>query len=475
MAPPIVIYGDAVQTARNRLRSAQISTMMEVLNLKLFKDWQADPTLLDTRVRDAILGLPPVPADNQADSQEVKRRKAAARAALVGARTRANQFFNPDSTKVGDAFAIGDALRYVGEYIENGGAPDSVNTFRAALRNQAAFSRDNRSRREVEGYRKTEWPDLGIFKFRLTDRSVVKYMERFYGPYIGADISGTTTDSLAVLAFLQWLSDVGGNAAPDANTLQTDAATEITAGNLMVPIASMVLQYHHTLLETGIALALPSGAFGNASAISAYSIYDLTSLVNQGSDRINQVLELGSGTLLEDLGNRGLVVLRDFIDIEGASYADCEIGLLVDQPADADLFKLDQTQYDRFANNRRAQGVTDAGDYPKGDPSLISIAISQFSGDNALGLSAEQLRVLARSNAGDLAQAGYFNDLDAALPPAQNLAAQPQAQQRQVAAVVPAATPSAGASSSGITTSQLQDLKKALAIVQLLEGAGARS
>jgi hypothetical protein len=34
----IVIYGDAVQDARNRLRSAQISTMVDILRNALFKD-----------------------------------------------------------------------------------------------------------------------------------------------------------------------------------------------------------------------------------------------------------------------------------------------------------------------------------------------------------------------------------------------------------------------------------------------------
>jgi len=451
---PIVIYGNAVQDARNRLRSAQISTMVEVLRNALFAGTDETAATFAKELQADIMALPAPPAGN-----------ARAQAALSNAQDRIAAFVSGNDIR--DVFAVGDALRYVGEYMEFGGAPQTVEAFRAGLRNAQAFNRSNRARIPVADYVQTERPDLGLFKWQLTDSSVVKYMERFYGSYLGADISGTTTDALAALSYLMWIK-IRPN--PTQENLQFQAEVEIATGRELVPIAAMVLQYHHSLLECGLALALTSTAMANKPAIASYNLYDYATLVNSGSaPSLDQLLTNGNQTLASDLGGYGLAVIRDFIDIDGADYANCEIALLTPNPAGSAMFSIG-TQYQTFADGRRGQAVGEDGGYAKGDPTLRSIA----TGFAALtGLDTESLTDLTAADRSDLdgmkaaAPTVYFDNLDAALATA--TAAQPRAPQPQVSAAAPAAPP-AGPSPSRITANQIQDLKKALAIVQLLEG-----
>ena len=398
---PIVIYGPAVQEARNRIRSAQISTMFDVIRMSVFAD--AD----DDRAKQGALSLAraisqiPAPVGNP---------KAAA--ALNAAKTRASQFIL--GGEIADVFALADALRWLGEYIELGGGGDAIKAFEKELHNPAAFSSANRARRPVPDYNVEELPDLGIFKNRLLDRSVLKYMERFYGPYLGADISGTTTDSVAALAYLLAVSR---QQEINQGNLQTAVDQIVEAGAEVIPIASMVLQYHHSLMETGLALARTSPAMATQadqenSVLPGFDFYDFTSLVKgQGSTDVYDALSAGNRTLASELKGHGLVILRDFIDIEQNDFADVEIALLVPDPKGAQLFGLGRT-YDDFAGQRSRQMITDELFYRRGDPSLAAIA-SEYA--VLIGLSEQEIGQLVRMNSLQLGAAGYFQDLDRAL------------------------------------------------------------
>lgn len=460
----VVIYGNAVQEARNRLRSAQISTMFDVLRVELFGEGGRDSGF-DKWLQSAIANLP----KSTNSKAEIKR---------TGANIRIDQFVNENS--VHDLFAVGDALRYVGEYIEEGGGSDSVRKFRQALRNKLAFDPANRARVQVPNYDLTEWPPLGVFKFRLLDRSVVKYMERFYGSYLGADVSGTTTDSLAALAYLFWLRQEQDD--PPKADMSKAAELMISAGIGLVPIAAMVLQYHHTLLECGLALALVSDAMSTATppdnaAIEAFDYYDFNTLAGvDKSASIATALATGNATLKDNLGNRGLVVIRDAIDIDDNPYVDCEIALLVDtSPGTAgNLFNLG-TQYQTFYEARIGQSVIADTFYQKDDPSLAGAGT---------GLEAElqlpdgwTLSQLIRTNSIQLAKnhqanpKNYFDDLDSAIQPAEQAGSSTASASdvKQTAAIQAPLARGAPQPHGPLSNLDPEEVRKAIAIMDLLK------
>ncbi|WP_369943399.1 hypothetical protein [Xanthomonas medicagonis] len=417
----IVIYGDAVQEARNRIRSMQVSVMFKTLDRMTFAEGKQHAALL----ANAILS-PQLQAENPGAAVNLER-----------ARDRIRNFYSNDYVQ--EVFALGDAIRDLGEYIENGGAGAAVKEFENNLRNKPAFDKSsNRARQEAAGYALSEWPPLGIFKNRLLDRSVVKYMERFYGPYIGADISGTTTDGLAVLALLQTVIDGGGRLAEQA---QAQAAL----GWELPPIATMVLQYHHSLLECGLALALKNSAVQSgqdAPVLGKFDYYDLSTLAD--SRVFSPVLKVGTSVLKRELAGRRLVVLRDAIDIQSSPYADCEVALLVDG-ADA-VFDIG-AQYEVFAGLRKVQVMSGDGVYRNGDPSLLQVA-EYYAADldvPPLHGDAAAARSLAKMNSAELKGLPglAFDNLDRALatlrPPP------PVGAQAEPAPPVLAAPPASGA------------------------------
>lgn len=487
---PIIIYGRAVQDARNRLRSAQISTMTDVLVAELFKPGTGDGTAFATVFAGWVKKLPAM--DDSVGSSLDKRAAKAANRALSAAQVRADDFVT-SSGAIQDIYAIGDMLRYVGEYFEFGGGGqdatvNAVNQFRDGLRNQLAFNKANRARRPVTDYDLTEWPDLGIFKNELLDRSVVKYMERFYGPYIGADISGTTTDALDVLAYY-----VAG--ASGTGSLYIDAGAAIGLGEEMVPIATMVLQYHHSLMECGLALSLSSksmqpSSLTDGAALKRFNFYDYSTFTNSSTiDPIASVMTRGNQTLARDLAGRGLVIIRDAIDINDNPYADTEIALLLDDPANNRLFDLN-SQYTPFAEKRREVMMTEEGYYQNCNPSLTAYASRQFGNLAVAGKSYDDI---IRMNSIDLAalQATaptlVFDNLDAALkadrpgaalnaqqvaaalklPPQPQSSAQPAVQPQPAPQLAPGDEPDADeASLRGIDPNRL---RKALAIASLFD------
>ncbi|NBN63008.1 hypothetical protein [Pannonibacter tanglangensis] len=487
---PIILYGRAVQDARNRLRSAQISTMTDVLVAELFKPGTGDGTAFATVFAGWVRKLPKM--NEEVGSFLDTRAAKAANRALGAAQVRADDFVTPDGA-IQDIYAIGDMLRYVGEYFEFGGGGqdatvNDVNEFRDGLRNQLAFNKANRARRPVTDYDLTEWPDLGIFKNELLDRSVVKYMERFYGPYIGADISGTTTDALDVLAYFR-ADSIG------SQNLVSNAGSAIRLGNEMVPIATMVLQYHHSLMECGLALSLSSksmekSASTNGAALSRFNLYDYTTFINGAANEpVASVMTRGNQTLARDLAGRGLVIIRDAIDINDNPYADAEIALLLDDPANNRLFDLN-SQYTPFAEKRREVMMTEDGYYQNGNPSLTAFASRQFGN---LAVAGQSYDDIIRMNSLDLAGLKgraptlVFDNLDAALqadrpgaalnarqvaaalklPPQPQSPAQPAAEPQPASQLAPGDEPDADDTSlRGIDPNRL---RKALAIASLFD------
>lgn len=446
----IVIYGEAVQDARNLLRSAQTSTMFDVLAVELFKSGSDEGSAFANVFANWVKSLQPINPDAGSGLDKAAAKKA--NTALAHAKARVDDFVV--NRKIQDVFAIGDVLRAVGEYFEFGGGGSdatvtAVNDFREGLRNQLAFNKANRARQPVPDFYLGERPDVGVFKYQLLNRSTVKYMERFYGPYIGADISGTTTDALDVLAYF-----IARN--PDIANLQEKAGTAIALGDEMVPIAAMVLQYHHSLMECGLALSLASKSMTTneqhpQAAIPNFKYYDLTTLLGRSPiQTIVQVMQRGNAILNTDFAGRGLVVLRDLIDIQDSPYADVEIALLVENPTTDALFDL-STQYEVFSNRRRDLMLVESAYYQHTDPSLVAIAAERFGnlmiGNNPMfnqlmimnSYDLQQLKDGAGAgqvfdsldDALTAARAGVHAELQAARPPIVASGAQALPQQKQ--------------------------------------------
>jgi len=81
---PIIIYGRAVQDARNRLRSAQISTMTDVLVAELFKPGTGDGTAFATVFASWVKKLPAID-DTVGSSLDKRAAKAASMIAEASA------------------------------------------------------------------------------------------------------------------------------------------------------------------------------------------------------------------------------------------------------------------------------------------------------------------------------------------------------------------------------------------------------
>ena len=416
---PIVIFGSAVQDARNRIRSAQISAMYDLLGVELFRS-SCGSSSFAFNFSTWVDGLEEIPPDPQNSLQ--KQAADRANKALLAAKTRNADFMQ--DLEILDVFAIGDVLRYIGEFVEFGGGAlgtvTTLNTFRAGLRNQIAFNKANRARSPVSGYDLSLHPDLGIFRLELLDRSTVKYMERFYGPYVGADISGTTTDALDVLAF--YVTSVLKKPVT-AENLRQDAATALQTGGEMVPVACMVLQYHHSLLECGLALSLPSAAMasgsGPAPALPAYNLYDYSTLTDDAAPEsaFGKAAARATEMLARDLAGCGLIILRDAVDVLNSPYADVEISVLMPNPGQGTLFEI-SGRYSDFAAKRQQLMLINDLSYLPGDPSLAQIANQllpnyEFAGKPLTEIVSMNSVDLANWAAGDGAGSVFANLNDA--------------------------------------------------------------
>lgn len=95
---------------------------------------------------------------------------------------------------------------------------------------------------------RTSGAPKGISRYRLEPRSTVRKIDLVFGLPEGADISGTTTDSIffmeSIDSFLQAIGELPGAVASLGPMLQ-----------LLAP-ATMVPLGHHTLLETSLSLTL---------------------------------------------------------------------------------------------------------------------------------------------------------------------------------------------------------------------------
>lgn len=397
--PPVIIYGKAVQDARNRLRSVQTSTMFEAMQ-PLLSSRGEKGNLPPLEIAKCINDIPATGASKRALSH------------LQAAKTRAREF--SARGMIGDVFALGDALRELADFLNEGGDGDTWKEFLARFRDRAVFDKQsNRARIERPIETRQDYPELGIFRYWLLERSVVKYMERALGPYLGADISGSTPDALGALVYLAIRNEkvTPGKAAM---TPEEEAENLLKDGSPLVAVASMVLQYHHSLLECVLALALIGNAKKGEDPLeqllsedqSKYlldiDLYRFSSLIRRDDSTswLRIKLENGDAALKQELGGARLLVIRDFIDIEHNPYADCEIALLV-PPGEADALFQPARSYERFSKLRQDQCIDAAVGYRRSDPNLYQVAKEFGISTNITDID---LLDLVKRNSNDLKQ-----------------------------------------------------------------------
>ncbi len=146
-----------------------------------------------------------------------------------------------------------DIIRLYGEVVEKVPAFESANlekermrgtrpSGRAQIVEDLSFEPAFRSRKKIEATKPPDhvlrnYPDLkatGITGIKLFEEDTVKKIDRMFALPEGASISGTTADSIYSFTLLD---------------------NPLLAGWLqLLPIATMVSQYHHTLLECALTL-----------------------------------------------------------------------------------------------------------------------------------------------------------------------------------------------------------------------------
>ncbi len=125
----------------------------------------------------------------------------------------------------------------------------------------------------------------GATRCYLLEDDTVKKIDRMYGLPEGMSISGTTTDSIFFLDHMSSL--LGSLGIPD-----------LLPALHLLPLATMVSRYHHTVLECALALSLPP-----AHKID-YEIGFYTSLMPYGVGQ-----DGGDGTTTGGIGERLLAIL----------------------------------------------------------------------------------------------------------------------------------------------------------------------
>ncbi|MCI5209858.1 MAG: hypothetical protein D3910_13935 [Candidatus Electrothrix sp. ATG2] len=172
---------------------------------------------------------------------------------------------------------------------------------------EVAFRKDSRRRDKVEGSIDTNnntekeiaevlglgnKDKTGITINKLQTGSVVRGIDMLFGLPEGADISGTTADSIWAIETLM-------------NMIKRKKLAEVDPNILLLPVAAIVSGYHHTILECGLSLAI--------NGYNTYAPGFYTSL--QNNDMINTLAGKKISKLLTEYekktSNRFLVIWED--------------------------------------------------------------------------------------------------------------------------------------------------------------------
>ena len=115
----------------------------------------------------------------------------------------------------------------------------------------------------VHGLVRMDYGDApGISLFKLLEWSTIRKIDDLYGLPEGADISGTTSDHLFGIYHTMYLMEQGRSAPRSIKFPSGSYPADLQQINerkpliILLPLAQMVREYHHALLETAAALSL---------------------------------------------------------------------------------------------------------------------------------------------------------------------------------------------------------------------------
>ena len=156
---------------------------------------------------------------------------------------------NPQVGLVGaDVAAHQGSTRPAGGYFDTSEQGDRQRGGRNTPIGAAVYHPHSDAARSAVGQSAWSAPQGGIFRYRLLHTSNVRRIDAVFGLPEGADISGTTSDSMFFMEHVNsYFEAVGQSCTFDANWLPVIQ---------LLPLVTMVSQGHHTLLESALSLTL---------------------------------------------------------------------------------------------------------------------------------------------------------------------------------------------------------------------------
>ncbi|QBF31190.1 hypothetical protein CFI11_08150 [Thalassococcus sp. S3] len=177
-------------------------------------------------------------------------------------------------------------------------------------------------------------PGVGITQWYLPSDDVLGTMDRLLGYYETGDISGTTTDTLAVLGMMQTLganTEIG-----PVGPIKVQIATMVNNGLAFVSFAGMVIQMHHSMPECMMAINLMPRDLGDGAPVINQIYSPLLSNANLGEIATTYMAwqqarytSLGGIGPYPPNGMRMLIVIQDIFQMPNRASAMNEVACII--------------------------------------------------------------------------------------------------------------------------------------------------
>lgn len=239
-----------------------------------------------------------------------------------------------------NALAIGDFCRSFADLITSAGATCAagLQPFKVliqSLQNPEAFNKTTNRTRVKRRDILDQVAPVGTTQWYLPPDDVLGTIDRLLGYYETGDISGTTTDSLAVLAILHELVAAGPALDfPAVPAVEARIVAMVNNGLAFCSFAGMVIQMHHSLPECMMAINLMPRTIGGNNIVQIYSPL----LTNTGLNDIGVIYADWQQARFSALGGAGqipantqrmLVVVQDIFQMPNRATDVNEVAFII--------------------------------------------------------------------------------------------------------------------------------------------------
>ena len=245
-----------------------------------------------------------------------------------------NELINP--------LAFGDFCRAFADMLSdvpqgaNAGLND-IALFAKSLQNKEAFSKTTNRVRVKRRDILNQMPGVGGTHWYLPSNDVLGAMDRLLGYYETADISGSTTDSLAAMGVVRSVQD---SKVGSLEQVKKQVAMLVNRGLGFVSFAAMAIQMHHSLPECMMAINLMPRDFGLDEPFRIYQVYSpfLTNHNFAGLNELDNIYlkwQQARFTALHGDGDRDarlgrmLLVFQDIFQMPNRAADVNEVGAIV--------------------------------------------------------------------------------------------------------------------------------------------------